>query len=97
MIAVAMRMHDKKRKAHAILEKRKDSFCQWDFAGIGDGTGVDQQRLLRSNEQIKKISFRIGAETLAQDESLRLVSVDLQGRLGRRGAILGTHVPLRRQ
>jgi hypothetical protein len=45
---------------------------------IGDGASVNQESLLRSNQQIEKIRFRIGAGTFAKNKSLRFVGVDLQ-------------------
>src|SRR5712691_1078014 len=80
MIAVLMRMHDEQGKAYAILEwqKRKDRLRQRHLVWIRDGAGINQKRLLGSNEQVEKVRFRVGARILPQDKSLRFVGVYLQ-------------------
>jgi len=66
MIAVFMGVHDKQGKTYPILgrQKGKDCLRKRHFLWIRDRAGVDQKRLLRSNEQVEKVCFRVDARTL---------------------------------
>ena len=83
MIAVFMGVHDKQGKAFPVLarQKGKDRLRQRHLIWIRDSAGVDQKCLLRSNEQVEKVRFRVGARILSQDESLWLVGAYLQRKL----------------
>src|SRR5438132_9231460 len=63
MIAVFMGVHDEQGKAYAVLDwqKGKDRLRQRHLVWIRHSAGVDQKCLLRSNEQVEKVRFRVGA------------------------------------
>src|SRR5262249_53007951 len=61
--------------------------------GVNNGSGVDQQRLPRTDKQKKEIPFGAHTKILPKDKRLRLISVDLERRLRVRLAVLRAGVP----
>src|SRR5256886_15328001 len=61
MIAVFMGVYDEQGKAYTVLarQKGKDRLRQRHLIWIRDSAGVDQKCLLRSNEQVEKVRFRV--------------------------------------
>src|ERR1700747_3004125 len=66
MIAMFMGVHDKQGKAYPILGRQngEDRLRKRHFLWIRDSAGVDEKRLLRSNEQVKKVRLRADARIL---------------------------------
>ena len=83
MIHVPVGMRHQKWKLLVVLVRQQfqDRFRQRHLFRVCDGAGVDQKSFIRADEKIEKICFKVCAWTLAQDERLRLVSMNLKGRL----------------
>src|SRR4029077_11016262 len=83
MIHMPVGMRHQKRKLLVVLLRQQfqDRFRQGHLFRVRDGAGVDQKSFIGANEKIEKICFKVCAWTLAQDQRLRLVSMNLKGRL----------------
>ena len=95
MIAVTVRMRDQQRKAGTSLvpQQIQNDSRQRHPVGFRDGACVDQQRLLRTDQQVKEIGLAIRAGTLPQDARLGLITMHLARWLRRRVAIGSACVP----
>lgn len=69
-------------------------FRQWHLTWIGKIAGIDQKGFFGSDQQVGERSLKCGARIFPQDESLRVVRMHLQWRLGILGAIRCTFIPM---
>lgn len=89
MIAVAVRVGDDEGDRFAIMrgEPLGDNGIDCGADLQATGTAVDQQRAIAAEQQVEKRCLEIGADRLADDESVGVVFLDLSLGLRRRCAV----------
>src|SRR5690606_14369038 len=80
-MAVGVGNDQRDRGVAAYRQQSHHCFRERHLLRVFYSTGIDQKSALGADEKIHKAGFEVSAGVLPQDERLRLVGMDLEGRL----------------